>query len=130
MATKTKEVKKVNNNPIPADEVLEKVVELFEEYQSTTDAIMQDYFMQSGAILELGIADKNFIESVEKIEIKQPEEKDPDEDDDEEAFDRHCAANNICGVTLKTLDQQDKLRSFLETEIYPDYLDQQAFIHF
>ena len=124
MATKTKEVKEIKKEPIPVDEVLDKVEELFEEYQSTTEAIMEDYFMQSGAILELGIADKNFLDAVKEIEIKEP-----DEDDDEEAFDRHCKANNMYCVSLTTMAQVEKLRTFLETEIYPHYSDQSN-IHF
>jgi hypothetical protein len=132
MATKTKKVEKakpVVNQPIPADEVIDKVIELFTIHQETADAIMEDYFMQSGAVLELEASYKNFIDAVYDIEIKPEEKEEEDEDADEKAFERYSKEYSMYSVTLTTEDQVEKLRTFLETEIYPYHSDQSN-IHF
>jgi hypothetical protein len=72
---------------------------------------------------------KNFIDAVYDIEIKPEEKEEEDEDADEKAFERYSKEYSMYSVTLTTEDQVEKLRTFLETEIYPYHSDQSN-IHF
>ena len=114
---------------VPTDEIISEVEEIFGRYQDITGAILDDYFIQSGALIEIEAADKQFIDDLNLLEIANPDDENDDDHDDEEAFDRHCKANNMYCVSLTTMDQVEKLRTFLGTEIYPYYSDQSN-IHF
>jgi len=133
----------------PKGKQIKLIEESFESCSGTLKAIIDDYAIDDGAIVEINAAmDKiknNLVEMVEEDPTKEEllkqltnealYEEDLEQilsilpDSDKQSIVKSFASE--CGyklIKINSLADQEKLDSFVEGEIYPYYADQLAFI--
>jgi hypothetical protein len=126
-----------------------QVNELLQKYQVTTAAILDDYRalampVEDDLILELGAAEDVLVAAIEALDVEPAKEmllqslneaycsNDIDSDEILKLIDKSDIRDYAMGefdITIICTDgnQRIKLEEFIKTEIYPYYLDQQAY---
>lgn len=109
------------------------IADAFDDYRDVTDAILDDYVADDKMILELGQADKNLektvtelfdkkeIEGEELLALVKSKLSEGDIDADDLISIINADKKNVVTINIQTLDQEEKLKHFIETELYPHY---------
>jgi hypothetical protein len=131
--------------------VVQEILKLVETHNGLVNAILNDYLVTDGAELEIGAAGNNLWNNIENLQFSDdPEEDfdilfkkmdalDPDswdsrqleklstlfsDKDKIEFLEGLALEKGYALIKVDTIDQQDKLRQFAETELWPAYNQQ------
>lgn len=119
--------------------IVDDVLAIFDSYLDTTGAIIADYVPDSGMLLELAEADKQFKEDIKELDITELMQfddlfgrlKEIEEVDsnkllslcDKDAVWNWAASKGYAIIKIENLQDQTKLEEFVTTELYPNYND-------
>jgi hypothetical protein len=144
-------VKKEDPKQLGKIGVIQEILKLVEKHNETVTVILNDYLVTDGAELEIGAAGNNLWNEIEQLIFTDEPEEDFDalfvklqniEDDlgprqlekistlftnSEiiEFVEGEAGSKGYALIKVDTLDQQEKLRQFAETELWPNYNQQQ-----
>lgn len=149
--TKTAPAKKEEPKTLNRNEAIQAILKLVEKHNETVAAILNDYLVTDGAELEIGAAGNNLWNDIEVLVFEDEPEEDFDalykklqnfagdelncEDleklsslfshgDKIEFLEGLALDKGYALIKVDTMLQQNKLREFVEAEIWPDYNQQ------
>ena len=106
----------------------EEILDRFDQFTETTDAIVKDYEVSDGAMVELGIAEKNFINDLKDLlDRLQLTHKNEIAEVKTELEDFKKETEGWAQIKIQTEDQRQKLLDFVQAEIYPFVNDKEHY---
>lgn len=138
--------KKSSLSKTPSDSIIDYVLELLDKHIDTKSAIMDNYLSgDDGMLLELGEADSNLRQEIADIEVDDSyqkllskiEDHDDYNSDDllklvddkegESALHEYLQTKGYAIIKIDNIQDQSKLQTFVETELYPLYNDRNKY---
>lgn len=144
-------VKKEDPKQLGKIGVIQEILKLVENHNGVVSAILNDYLVTDGAELEIGAAGNNLWKDIEQLLFTDSPEEDFDDlfkklkniesdafgwseldklstlfTDSEiiEFMEGQAGSKGYALIKVETMDQQEKLREFAETKLWPHYNQQ------